>query len=510
MEIIVYKGFDTLFLENLDIKPLLNNGIGEKSNVLKYDKKLVKALKAAFIGLEDCDQVWVTYEEYTVLRGLIDDAIDSDNIVNKIVKNNVFPDCYPLSFDLDASVAEEIMQLTEGNSDKEDSDLSEECANYLKFYNTLFNIDGTFFGGFYNYEYDLENVVVEDYYAITKILKGNKTVDSTIFINDDVETYLRDLSRLEKEKPAVIGVKTTKGEAAKRILSALAAYCKQKDIDLTLYSESMEGDAGLEPELVEIAKNDIGISGFSFFRKIKFYNNPDIDNEIVEVSQAKIIQDIIQQAENSYDESNTKSYRDIFITASTGAGKSVMFQIPAVYLAKKYNKLTIIIEPVKALMQDQKEKLISNGYTRVEAFNSDLITQVEKEQVLKRIKDGEVDLLYLSPETLLSYSIETIIGDREIGLLIVDEAHIVTTWGFGFRPDYWYLGGYINRLRNQIQTSRGIKRKVYHFPICAFTATAINGGKDDSVSDTIVSLYMENPIKYIGYVKRDDIQFDIT
>lgn len=109
-----------------------------------------------------------------------------------------------------------------------------------------------------------------------------------------------------------------------------------------------------------------------------------------------------------------------------------MFQVPAVYLAKKHKKLTIIIEPVKALMQDQKEKLNKNGYMRVETFNSDLISQVEKEAVLERIKSGEVDLLYLSPETLLSYSIETIIGEREIGLLIVDEAHIVTTWGRGF------------------------------------------------------------------------------
>lgn len=510
MEIIVYKGFDTLFLENLDAVPLLNNGIHEKSNVMNYDKKQVKSLKAAFIGLEDCDQVWVTYEEYTVLRGLIDDAMDSDDIAVRFVKNNLFPDCYPLNFNLNASVAEEIMQITEGNSDKEDSDMSVECANYLKFFNTLLAIDGTYFGSFYNYEYDLENVIVENYYDTTKILDYKDSNDFTIFINDDVETYLRDLSRLKKENPAVIGVKTTKGDAAKRILNSLAAYCKEKEIELTYYNELLEGVAGLESELAEIAKNDIGIKGFSSFRNIKFYKNPDINNEVVEISQAKIIQDIIQQAENSYDETKAKSFRDIFITASTGAGKSVMFQIPAVYLAKKYNKLTIIIEPVKALMQDQKEKLISNGYTRVEAFNSDLITQVEKEQVLKRIKAGEVDLLYLSPETLLSYSIETIIGDREIGLLIVDEAHIVTTWGFGFRPDYWYLGGYINRLRNQIQTTRGVKRKVYDFPICAFTATAINGGKDDSVSDTIVSLYMENPIKYIGYVKRDDIHFDIT
>ena len=79
----------------------------------------------------------------------------------------------------------------------------------------------------------------------------------------------------------------------------------------------------------------------------------------------------------------------------------------------------------------------------------------------------------------------------------------------GFRPDYWYLGGYINRLRNQIQTTAGKMRKTYDFPICAFTATAINGGVDDSVSDTVISLYMENPVKFIGYVRREDIEFDV-
>ena len=80
----------------------------------------------------------------------------------------------------------------------------------------------------------------------------------------------------------------------------------------------------------------------------------------------------------------------------------------------------------------------------------------------------------------------------------------------GFRPDYWYLGSYINKLRYHIQTNIGRKRKIYNFPICAFTATAINGGLDDSVGQTIISLYMNNPIKYIGYVKRDDISFDIN
>ena len=264
------------------------------------------------------------------------------------------------------------------------------------------------------------------------------------------------------------------------------------------FEEDLASKLALENELKVIVRDDLKIPNFKDFRNIKFYKNPDIDKETIDISQAQIIEDIITQAENAYDDNKGNNFRDIFITASTGAGKSVMFQVPAVYLAKKHKKLTIIIEPVKALMEDQKVNLNNNGYFKVETFNSDLISQAEKESVLKRVKNGEVDLLYLSPETLLSYSLETIVGDREIGLLIVDEAHIVTTWGVGFRPDYWYLGSYINMIRNQIQTSQGKKRKVYHFPICAFTATAINGGLDDSVSETIISLYMENPIKYIG------------
>ena len=71
--------------------------------------------------------------------------------------------------------------------------------------------------------------------------------------------------------------------------------------------------------------------------------------------------------------------------------------------------------------------------------------------------------------------------------IIVDEAHIVTTWGVGFRPDYWYLGGYINNIRNGVQTRRKKNKKHFSFPICAFTATAVNGGIDDTISETAVS-----------------------
>lgn len=508
MKLTIYKGFDKKFLETLHGDPLVDNDVEQKINVLENYESIRKKLSKALAMLDDDDSVWITYEEYALINKKVRVAVEEDDLIVKIYNNNLYPDYYPLGFTLSDELVEEILDTMEGNNRISES---EDCKQYLSIYSTLSEINGKYYGSFYDYENDDMNVIsVENYYPFNVSIDDEPAVsDYDIFINEDIESYLRDLERIIEIKPTVIGISSTDGESARRIQKSLQAFCKMNRIRLVKFYERLSEEKEMEQELISIAQNDIHIEGFTEFRPIKFYKNPDIDKEVIELSQSHIIEEIIKQAERSYDDAAGNKYRDIFITASTGAGKSVMFQIPAVYLAKKYNKLTIIIEPVKALMQDQKEKLNQNGYMRVETFNSDLISQVEKEAVLERIKNGEVDLLYLSPETLLSYSIETIIGEREIGLLIVDEAHIVTTWGVGFRPDYWYLGSYINRLRNQIQTQKGMKRKVYHFPICAFTATAINGGVDDSVSDTIISLYMENPIKYIGYVRRNDIKFDI-
>lgn len=507
MKLKIYKGFDIDFLKHLDETPLVNDDIEAKINVLSFQKKNRKALERELLDLEDSDVVWITYQEYSLIKARVDEAIAEDGLEVVIYRNNLFPDYYPIEIALTEELVAEIESSLNGG---EIGALSDDCTKFLSIYNALIHIDGRYYGSFFNYEYEKnEQITVSDFYPTGRLYGDIGNTEFQIYLNEDIETYLRDLSDLATIMPQTIGVQTTGGDVSNRILNSLLAYCQQHKIRVHRYYEQLTDDAEQEAELIRIAREDIGIEGFKEFRSIPFYKNPDIDKEVVEISQGQIIRDIIRQAENSYADEKRKTFRDIFITASTGAGKSVMFQIPAVYLAKKYNKLTIVIEPVKALMQDQKEKLIKNGYTRVEAFNSDLITQIEKEAALKRIKDGEVDLLYLSPETLLSYSIETIIGEREIGLLIIDEAHIVTTWGVGFRPDYWYLGSYINRLRHNIQTSQGINRKIYHFPVCAFTATAINGGIDDSVGETIISLYMENPIKYIGYTKRADIKFKI-
>ncbi|QVK18429.1 ATP-dependent DNA helicase RecQ [Mycoplasmatota bacterium] len=249
-------------------------------------------------------------------------------------------------------------------------------------------------------------------------------------------------------------------------------------------------------DILDIFRNYWG-SNFNF-RELDFYDNPDDDENYKttkKISQGMIIEDIIKQAERAY--SGDESYKDIFITAPTGAGKSVLFQISALYLAEKYHKVTIVISPLIALMQDQLDDMRNKGIYNSTYINSSL-TQIEKEDRIDCIKKGEIDIIYLAPETLLAYNIKNIIGDRELGLFIIDEAHIVTTWGKNFRPDYWYLGSYISSIRkNQNQ-----------FPICTLTATAVYYGREDMYEEITLSLNMKRTSTYLGKVVRNNISFN--
>lgn len=231
------------------------------------------------------------------------------------------------------------------------------------------------------------------------------------------------------------------------------------------------------------------------FRDISIYKNPDVTNEIVEISQGQIVQTVLDEYENV---TNNKDFRDIFLTAPTGSGKSLLFQLPAFYIAGK-GDVTIVISPLIALMKDQVNAIVGErGFKRVAYLNSE-ISFIDRDAIIESCKKGEIDILYMAPELLLSYNINYFIGERRIGLIVIDEAHLVTTWGRDFRVDYWYIGAHINKIR---------KYSTHNFPIIALTATAVYGGdKNDMVFDTVDSLYLHNPHYYIGRVKRDNIKF---
>lgn len=238
--------------------------------------------------------------------------------------------------------------------------------------------------------------------------------------------------------------------------------------------------------------------GYESFRILKMYKDPNVSHDVTEISQGSIIETVVQQAEHAYKGEKDK-VNNILLTSPTGAGKSLLFQLSAIWLAEKYGLLTIVVSPLVALMNDQVDGL--TGYDAVATLNSNK-TAADKEAILRGVREGSINLLYLSPELLLSYTITSFIGERKLGLLVVDEAHTVTTWGRDFRVDYWFLGDYLRKARRLLK---------YPFPIFALTATAVwdPSGKNDMVFDTIRSLNMDPCIKFIGVVRRTNIKFEI-
>lgn len=238
--------------------------------------------------------------------------------------------------------------------------------------------------------------------------------------------------------------------------------------------------------------------GYDSFRSLKMYKDLSVNKDVTEISQGSIIETVVRQAEYAYKLEKDK-VKNVLLTSPTGAGKSLLFQLSAIYLAENYGLLTIVVSPLVALMNDQVEGL--TGYNAAATLNSNK-TAADKEAILRGVREGSINILYLSPELLLSYSIQSFIGERKLGLFVVDEAHTVTTWGRDFRVDYWFLGDYLRKARRVLK---------YPFPIFALTATAVwdPTGKNDMVFDTIRSLHMDPCIKFIGVVRRTNITFEI-
>ena len=226
--------------------------------------------------------------------------------------------------------------------------------------------------------------------------------------------------------------------------------------------------------------------GYDHFRNLEIYADLFRSRETLCISQGQLIENVIREAEKA--QKRGAEPENILLTAPTGSGKSLLFQLPAIYLGKEYNLLTIVVSPLKALIVDQVEGLQDLGYQRVAYASSDLSPE-QKMEVYRAVREGEVDLFYLSPELLLSYDIKHFVGNRRIGMVVIDEAHTVTTWGKEFRVDYWFLGRYLSALKQNLG---------YTFPLFALTATAVWNpkGGNDMVFETIRSLQMEPCVLY--------------
>ncbi|MBI1268152.1 MAG: RecQ family ATP-dependent DNA helicase [Cryomorphaceae bacterium] len=148
----------------------------------------------------------------------------------------------------------------------------------------------------------------------------------------------------------------------------------------------------------------------------------------------------------------------------TGGGKSITFQLPALMSGENARGLTIIISPLQSLMKDQVDNLERAGIVDAVTING-LLDPIERAKSFERVEDGSASLLYLSPESLRSKSIERIVLGRKVVRFVIDEAHCFSSWGQDFRVDYLYIGDFIK----QIQEKKNLAEAI---PVSCFTATA--------------------------------------
>lgn len=173
---------------------------------------------------------------------------------------------------------------------------------------------------------------------------------------------------------------------------------------------------------------------------------------------------------------------DVLAIMPTGMGKSLCYQIPGYLMPHT----VIIISPLLSLMQDQVEQLKKRGEKRVVAFNS-FLTPLEKQQLLQRIESYK--FIFLSPEMLMQDVVKAKLQSISISLIVADEAHCISQWGYDFRPDYLRLGEWLHTKNRP--------------PILALTATATQ----QVMNDIALHLNMENPTYHIQSLDRPNIRY---
>lgn len=180
----------------------------------------------------------------------------------------------------------------------------------------------------------------------------------------------------------------------------------------------------------------------------------------------------------------TLEKKDSLVLMPTGGGKSICYQLPAIYLPGT----AIVVSPLIALMKDQVEGLVANGIPAA-ALNSSMPDE-EKWQIKQRCTQGRMKLLYISPEGLMG-ELERLLVRMNISLVAIDEAHCISQWGHDFRPEYTQLAV--------------LKERFPGVPVIALTATA------DKITrhDIVKQLKLNDPEIFIASFDRPNLSLTV-
>ena len=188
--------------------------------------------------------------------------------------------------------------------------------------------------------------------------------------------------------------------------------------------------------------------------------------------QAEIIEAVFQK-------------KDTVVLMPTGGGKSICFQIPAITMPGT----ALVVSPLISLMQDQVVGLRANGVKA--AFLNSTQDSTEQQQVEDDFFQGELDLLYVSPEKLCSESFLPLLQRANLSLVAIDEAHCVSSWGHDFRPEYTKL--------------KFLKKQFPDIPVIALTATADRITRDDIIEQ----LRLNAPKTFLASFDRPNLSLEV-
>jgi ATP-dependent DNA helicase RecQ len=186
--------------------------------------------------------------------------------------------------------------------------------------------------------------------------------------------------------------------------------------------------------------------------------------------------------------------KDALVVLPTGGGKSICFQLPALL----QTGLTIVVSPLVALMENQVSQLKQLGLSGA-LLHSEL-PRSDRQKTLQAISQQKLNLIYLSPETLLSIPVWEIISAPQLKItgIILDEAHCLIQWGTTFRPAYRRLGAVRRSLLKHKPTGTKIA-------LAAFTATA----DPQAQQEIIQTLELEQPETFLTSPYRPNLSLKI-